>query len=108
VGVVALRQGDIAAARDALRRTLSEAEAQLDGAAKAYATAYVKALALAGLALCQDAAYVTAAAKTYREARAISAAPGIIMDELRNLHTLAVADSSGILKPVRAAAAGEG
>jgi hypothetical protein len=69
VGVVALRQGDIAAARDALRRTLSEAEAQLVGAAKAYATAYVKELALAGLALCQDAAYVTAAAKAYREAR---------------------------------------
>jgi hypothetical protein len=43
----------------------------------------------------------------YCDARAISAAPGITIDELRKLDALAVADSTGTLKPVRAAAAGE-
>jgi tetratricopeptide (TPR) repeat protein len=106
-GVVALRQGDTAAAGKAFESALSEAEIQLAGATRAYSSAYDKALALAGLALCRDVAHSTAAAEAYRDARAISATPGIIMDELRKLDILAVADSIGTLKPVRAAAAGE-
>jgi len=105
-GVVALRAGDAEPANKAFDTALSEAQTQLAGTAKAYSAAYAKALALAGLAL-WDAALATAAAEAYREARAISAAPGTVMDELRKLDTLAVADSSGTLKPVRAAAAGE-
>jgi tetratricopeptide (TPR) repeat protein len=106
-GVVALRQGDAAAASKAFERALSEVAIQLAGATRAYFSAYDKALALAGLALCRDATLATAAAEAYRGARAISASPGVIMDELRKLDILAVADSSGTLKPVRAAAAGE-
>ena len=106
-GVVALRQGDTAAASNAFDRALSEAEAQLAGTTRSYLSAYAKALALAGLALCRDSALATTVAKAYRDSRAISAAPGIIMDELQKLDALAVADSTGTLKPVRAAAAGE-
>jgi hypothetical protein len=83
--------------------TIREADAQLAGTARAYRSAYAKALALAGLALCRDAALARAAAEAYRDARAISAAPGIVMDQLRNLDALAVADPAGTLKPVRAA-----
>lgn len=107
-GLVALRQRITAVARKAFDTALSEAEKQLAGAAKGYDSAYTKALALAGLALCRDAAHAPAAAEAYRNARAISAAPGIVMGELQRLDALAVADPNGILKPVRAAAAGEG
>lgn len=102
-GVVALRQGDTAAASMAFDITLREADAQLAGTARAYSSAYAKALALAGLALCRDAGLSTAAAEAYRDARAISAAPGIVMDELQKLDALAVADPAGTLKAVRAA-----
>ena len=101
-GVVALRQGD-AAAGNLFDMSILEADAQLAGAARACRTAYAKALALAGLALCRDAAFATAAADAYLDARTISAASGIVMDELQNLDALAVADPAGMLKPVRAA-----
>jgi hypothetical protein len=45
--------------------------------------------------------------QAYRDARGITTAPGIVQDALRRLDALAVADTAGILKPVRAAAAGE-
>jgi tetratricopeptide (TPR) repeat protein len=106
-GIVALRQGDPAAASKAFDRALSEAQTLLAGEAKDFDSAYARALALAGLALCRDSALSTAAAEGYRAARAISAAPGIVTEVLRVLDALAVADSAGTLKPVRAAAAGE-
>lgn len=106
-GVIALRQGDAAAAGKAFDAALSEAGTKLAGMARAYSAAYAKALALAGLALCRDAALATAAAEAYRDARAVSAAPGVILNQLRCLDALAVADPAGTLKPVRAAAAGK-
>jgi tetratricopeptide (TPR) repeat protein len=102
-GVVALRQGDTATACRAFETALSESAAQLAGTARAYGAAYAKALGLAGLALCQDAVFAAAAAEAYRDARTISAAPGIVEDALRQLDALAVADPAGTLKPVRAA-----
>lgn len=102
-GVVALRQGDTAAASKAFDMTLRETDAQLAGTARAYDSAYAKALALAGLALCRDTALARAAAEAYRDARAVSAAPGIVMDALQKLDALAVADPAGTLKAVRAA-----
>jgi tetratricopeptide (TPR) repeat protein len=106
-GLVALRQGDTAAASKAFDLALGEAEAQLAGTARGFLAAYAKALALAGLALCRNSALTTAAASAYSDARAISAAPGIIMDELMKIDALAVSDHAGTLKPVRTAAAGE-
>ena len=105
--VVALRQEDTEATLNAFESALSEADTQLAGTARAYKEAYAKALALAGLALCRDAALAAAAAESYRAARAISAAPGIVADELELLDALAVADPAGTLTPVRAALANE-
>ena len=100
-GVVALRQGETAAASKAFDMTLREADAQLAGTARAYSSAYARALALAGLTLCRDPALARTAAEAYHDARAVSAAPGIVMDELRKLGALAVADPAGTLKVVR-------
>lgn len=106
-GVVALRQGDRAAAQQAFAASLGEAERLLAGQARPYGPAYTKALALAGLALCRDAGLALAAAAAYRDARVISAAPGVVADALWDLDALAVADPTGVLQSVRAAAAGE-
>ena len=107
-GIVALRQGDRAAAAEKLfAEAVNEAERLLAGKARPYGAAYTKALALAGLALCRDAGLATAAAAAYRDARAISAAPGVVADALQDLDALAAADPTGVLQPVRAAAAGE-
>ena len=102
-GVIALRAGDSAAASKAFDLALREAEARLAGTARASVPAYAKALALAGMALCRDSALAGAAAEAYRDARAISAARGTVMDALRKLDALVVADPAGTLKPVRAA-----
>ena len=83
---------------------LSEADLQLAGMARGYIVAYAKALALAGVAICRDTALAAAAAEAYRDARAISAAPGRVMDELQKLGALALADPGGVLKPMRATA----
>jgi tetratricopeptide (TPR) repeat protein len=106
-GVVALRQGDTAAAREAFEAGVAEADELLAQQARPYDPAYAKALALAGLALCQDADLAADAAQAYREARAVSDAPGIVKSALRDLDALAAADPTGVLTPVRAAAAGE-
>jgi hypothetical protein len=104
-GIVAARQGDQAAAAEKLfAQTLGEAERLLAVQARPYSAAYAKALALAGLALCRDAGLAAAA---YRDARAISAAPGAVADALQDLDALAAADPAGLLQPVRAALAGE-
>ncbi len=106
-GLTALRQGDRAAGQQAFADCLGEAERLLAGQARPYGAAYAKALALAGLTLCRDTGLATAAVAAYRDARAISAAPGVVADALQDLDALAAADPAGILKPVRAAAAGE-
>jgi tetratricopeptide (TPR) repeat protein len=106
-GVIALRQKDDATARNAFDRALSEAETRLAGTARAVTAAYAKALALAGLAICRDAVLAATAAQAYRDARALSAGPATILFELQKLDALAVADSTGTLKLVRAALAGE-
>jgi tetratricopeptide (TPR) repeat protein len=102
-GVVALRQGDTTTASKAFEMTRREADAQPAGRARDYYSTYAKALALAGLTLCRDPALARAAADAYRDARAVSAAPGLVMDELQKLDALAAADPTGILREVRAA-----
>jgi hypothetical protein len=79
-------------------QTLGEAERLLAVQARPYSAAYAKALALAGLALCRDAGLAAAA---YRDARAISAAPGAVADALQDLDALAAADHARLLQPVR-------
>jgi len=105
--VIALRQKDTTTACGAFEQTLSQAETQLANKASGFSSAYDKALALAGLALCRNAGLSTAAANAYRDARALSVAPGVIMEELQRLDQLVAADTAGTLTSVRAAAAGE-
>jgi tetratricopeptide (TPR) repeat protein len=101
-GVVAVRQGNLAAAGKAFDLAIREADAQLAGLVRAYASLYSKALALAGLALCRDPAFAAEAARAYHDARLISADAGVIMDQKQKLGALAVADSAGILREVGA------
>jgi tetratricopeptide (TPR) repeat protein len=106
-GIVALRQGETAAAERLFAQAVNEAERLLAGKTRPHRAAYAKALALAGLALCRDAGPAAVAAAAYRDARAISAAPGVVTEALRDLDALGAADPAGILQPVRAAADGE-
>ena len=66
-----------------------------------------KGLALSGLALCEDQRHLTAAAEAFGAAREITRAKGVVASLLNQFDALAQADEKGILKPVRAAAAGE-
>ena len=51
--------------------------------------------------------HIQAVMKSYRAARAITTAEGIVESALRLFDALAVADSKGILKDVRLVASGE-
>jgi tetratricopeptide (TPR) repeat protein len=106
-GVVAWRQANQEGARAAFRAAVGVADERLRRQATEFAAAYARALALAGLALSQDAALVRAASEAYRSARAITAGAGLVAEALQNLDALAIADPAGLLKPVRASAAGE-
>ena len=50
---------------------------------------------------------MSVAVEAYRDARAVCSAAGIVKDALQQLDTLAFVDTGGMLKQVRAVAAGE-
>ncbi len=107
-GVIALRQGEAEAARQAFREALALADELLGKTPQFYDAHYTRGLAWSGLALCgEDAAEAVAhAAQAYRDARAITAAAGIVQEELLKLDALAVADEAGVLGAVRRVLAG--
>ncbi len=107
LGAIALRQGDRPAAQEAFAAAVQQAEQMLAHSAQNYAALYSKGLALAGLALCEGPQHIAAAIAAYRTARAINKDAGIVKRVLRLLDELAKADANGVLKDVRAAAAGE-
>jgi hypothetical protein len=76
-------------------------------AAQNYFALDTKGLALCGLTLCDDVNRTPAAIEAYSTARAINKDAGIVGRVLRLFDALAVVDSAGALKEVRAAAAGE-
>jgi tetratricopeptide (TPR) repeat protein len=106
-GVIALRQGESSAAQEAFAAAVAAADDLLAKTAESYDALDAKGLALAGLALCGDAAQVPAAVAAFRAARAITSAPGIVAGALQVFDALDVCDASGRLAEVRAAAAGE-
>jgi tetratricopeptide (TPR) repeat protein len=106
-GIAALRQGDRPAALEALSSALKEADSLLSRNPKKYDSLDVKGLALCGLALCEDIKHLPAAKEAFEEARAISSAPGVVQHILRLFDALAVADTVGVLRGIRRAAAGE-
>jgi hypothetical protein len=75
--------------------------------AQNYLALDTKGLALCGLTLCDGANRTSAAIEAYRAARAINKDAGVVARVLRLFDAVAVVDSAGALKDVRAAAAGE-
>ena len=106
LGLVALRQGDLHAAKEAFTSAISEADHLIALTAGRYDALDTKSLALCGLALCGDLAQIPAAKAAFRAARAVTSNAGTVRDVLFQFDTLAQADINGILAEVRAIAAG--
>jgi tetratricopeptide (TPR) repeat protein len=107
LGLIALRQGDVAAAQAAFRDAVSHAGTMLTHNTQNYEALEAKGLALCGLAVCGDMGRAAEAAEAYRAARAINKDAGVVGHVLRLFDTLAESDAAGVLAGVRAAAAGE-
>ena len=107
LGVVALSQGHRAAAREAFKTALNQANELLAQSPKFYAALDSKALALCGLALCESPSHLPAAKEAFAAARALTSAPGIVARVLRLFDAFAQADPTGILTEIRPYAAGE-
>ncbi|MFA7059547.1 MAG: tetratricopeptide repeat protein [Pedobacter sp.] len=107
IGTAALRQGDKATAAQAFRDAMTEADAILATNGNFYRAFDARGIALCGLMLCGDeAGQLAAAVSSFRLARSHAKAPGIVARLLRLFDELAIADACGIMKAVRAAAAG--
>ena len=72
-----------------------------------YGASESKGLAACGLALCESSKHVSAAIDSYRQARRIVSAPGVVRRALFFFDELAKADSQGILSTVRSDVEGE-
>lgn len=107
LGLIALRQGDVAAAQEAFVAAISQTDELLGYSVQNYGALDTKGLALYGLILCDGVNRTSEAIEAYRAARAINKDAGIVARVLRLFDALAVADSAGALKEVRPAAAGE-
>jgi tetratricopeptide (TPR) repeat protein len=107
LGIALAREGRVEEARHAFRDAANAADALLAHTAEAYDELDNRALALCGLALADDPAWVSEASEAFRAARAITCAEGIVARVVRLFDALAVSDETGILAPVRPAAAGE-
>lgn len=106
-GVIALLQGDRSTAHEAFTTADSQTEGLLSYGSQNFNALDSKGLALSGLTLCDGVNRTSAAIEAYRSARAINKDAGNVAPVLRLFDALAVVDSAGVLKDVRAAAAGE-
>jgi tetratricopeptide (TPR) repeat protein len=106
LGVIALRQSDQAAAREAFIAAIAHSDQLIEfNSMGDYEALDTKGLALSGLALLDGPQHIPAAIAAYRAARAITAA-GIVGRALRLHDALAVLDTNGLLAEVRAALQG--
>jgi tetratricopeptide (TPR) repeat protein len=112
LGVIAIRQEDGEAAREAFAAAVACADEILAHTPQFIGALEAKGLALTGLALCGDepAVRLAAAIEAYRAARDINCDAGRVKRVLRRLDALAQAVAAGevTLAQVRAAAGGEG
>jgi tetratricopeptide (TPR) repeat protein len=106
-GILAMRQADREGARSAFEAAIAHADDLLRRGSQNWSPASARALAFAGLSLCKDASLVATAVDAYRNARAINSNAGVVKEMLQDLDVLAAMDPTGLLKPVRAACAGE-
>jgi tetratricopeptide (TPR) repeat protein len=105
MGVIALRQGDSASAKDAFETAMKASGILLGHSDTNYGALDAKGLCLCGLALCdEDTNYIPDAISSYEAARSITRAPGIVGRVLRLFDELAKADTQGLLSGVREAA----
>lgn len=65
-----------------------------------------KGLALCGLCLCEDERHMAAAGNAFVAARKMTRAKGVVASLLKQFDALAVADTRGLLAPVRSVAEG--
>jgi tetratricopeptide (TPR) repeat protein len=107
LGLNALRQEDASASQEAFAAAISQADEMLSYSAQNYAALDSKGLALCGLTLCDGIDRTPAAIEAYMAARVVNKDAGVVARVLRLFDALAVVDSAGALKEVRAAAAGE-
>jgi hypothetical protein len=107
LGLIALRQGDAAAAQEAFAAAVAATSELLSFTTQNYAALDTQGLALCGLTLCDGVNRTAAASEAYRAARAINCDAVVVARVLRLFDALAVVDAAGVLKEVRAAAAGE-
>jgi tetratricopeptide (TPR) repeat protein len=107
LGVIAIRQGDHVAARNAFATALHQAGELLIQGPQFYDALDTNGLALCGLALLENPSHIPAAKEAYQVARALTCAPGIVARVLRLFDALVQADPVGILVGVRPYAAGE-
>ena len=103
-GIVFLRQGSTADAGPRFAKAASAADAALQQTESDYRAMNVQALAHCGLTLTDDSGHIDNAIMSFRAARAITTAPGILGRTLRLLDAIAAADSAGTLNAVRVAA----
>ncbi len=123
LGIIALRQGDRSAARQAFTRAISQADEIFAKTLNYYDALDTKGLALCGLALTVGAdlrlrpaggqtrgsapTEIDDAIETFRKARKIAPHAGLARSVLRLFDELAKCDESGLLEPVRAAVEGK-
>lgn len=111
-GIIALRQGDEVAAREAFVRAIEQADEILSKTAEYYDALDAKGLALCGLALTTGDSHLKddchlQAIETFRTARKIAPHAGIVKSVLRLFDELVKCDTDGILKDVRSAVEGK-
>jgi hypothetical protein len=91
------------AASEAFARGLAEADRLLEHSGQNVSALDTKGLAMCGLVLCADEGHRTAAEEAFGAARKITQARGVVTSVLNQLDALALADTDGILSPVRKA-----
>jgi len=106
-GITKCRQGASQRARSLFCDCLATLTPRLDATPDSFQALDTKATALAGLALLGDTRSLDEAATTFREARGVTTAPGIVSYVLRRLDALVAADASSALAGLRLVAAGK-
>lgn len=104
--MVALRQGDHKAAREAFSAGINESARLVALSADNYEALDSLGLSPCGLAVCNNSEHIPEAIAAYKAARGMPSDNGIIRDVLQRFDALAQADMDGILAEVRPAAAG--
>jgi tetratricopeptide (TPR) repeat protein len=107
LGVVSLRRDAKLEAQSHFAEAIRHAEALLTETSQLYAALEAKGLSLCGLALCEDSRHLVAAQDSYRAARTVTSADGVVRQALLMFDALAVADTTHLLATVRPLIAGQ-